>query len=577
MAVLCKGNVKHHIIETPTSTAVGLVGTGQFCEARNCNYLGFESYDLNQRVKSILQRQLFIIFELSIIRYLIDIKIKFGDNKLNKKITSLRNDGWLNVSFGNFSIDMKEVEIYKANPKFLWRFSVNNYNYFKLRFEDNFDMIEQTFLITNDYDYSPIVGFLSDYRNMSFKIFHMSHYFKEATIECIKSLIKSLLENQLNYYEKLEFKYCDDFYLHQASIDIEYENFVILLITGFYDFDKPGNLILERQKIIDEKIKHNQMKRKDMKRINEINLFKNEFLITCPLNALPYLGDYCNTESRLFFCQVKYFQEMIINYKLEMVEREIFIETDWNHKYLLKQTEYPYSFYSFVYSILGDIVNINDGKYLFKDENKRLKIRGPWYLPCNLNQEINCLLKFIMQNNFFNDFNINMKEMSKQIKMDIFIQPFKCLKEKDWRNEISFRDHKIYYIELEDKIHNLKLFKHCDKDLSKYFSAILSLYGYDNNSKYLDHRPSLYKFMELYEKKMHVLENNKHNVSRDLDIDIGVDTDNENNEDSISYPINTSHKGWKLLDKNTNDKTSRLPFKVLTNYKERWKNVNFQT
>lgn len=106
----------------PDSNCKDLFTTKMFKIAKfnDPHFLSFDRNELLHQVKSILQIQGYLLFQWSIIRLRVENKLKH--KRLHFSCSKVMP--W------NFFVTKSDIELYLKQPKFLWRFSVNNYEYF---------------------------------------------------------------------------------------------------------------------------------------------------------------------------------------------------------------------------------------------------------------------------------------------------------------------------------------------------------------------------------------------------------------------------------------------------------------
>ena len=212
------------------STALVLQGTAQFIDALKSDFANFKESDTFRKAEINLKGQAFLMYQWSLTRYCVE-------NPLRMKY--IRNDAF-DITVDNFVIEKEEIQKYIANPKFLWRFSVRNYQFFVTFFKSS---KKSTFFFskfeTADIDDSPLVDYIKPIKN------YVKDKFKKSVNLTITSTRKpyyfdiSLITNfmkkhfePINEFKTSEFLFSDDYYLHEVQPDATYEDFVCHLLCG---------------------------------------------------------------------------------------------------------------------------------------------------------------------------------------------------------------------------------------------------------------------------------------------------------------------------------------------------------
>ena len=139
------------IKEELTANSFPFFGTTEFIEADESNYIKFNKCIVSVVSQKAIRTQMYLLYCWSLIYYY------FSCSKLK---TVSFNKMLFDVKPAMFMPSDEEIKLYMSNPKFLWRFSEANYQYF-LQFFDpksvcgNFQMS----LITYDKDDSPNQSF----------------------------------------------------------------------------------------------------------------------------------------------------------------------------------------------------------------------------------------------------------------------------------------------------------------------------------------------------------------------------------------------------------------------------------
>lgn len=253
------------------NTAYSIFGTTQFVEAKNANYEGFVDSDLRFRAYTILQRQVYMIMRWSILRYALDNPLKI--NFLNARVFNLTPD--------NFVPSLEDIDSYLKCPRFLWRFSWQNYTEcieamecketdfkyldFRLSYQDGscinaFARGKHTKL-TNSFK-----------KRLHVDNINMSHY----DLNKIDKMDKVYFNFQLTKFEKLEYLYSDDYMMFEMDGKTTYEEFTHLILTG--------QCHRYNSKILEEKVKFDNEKHQIKKRI--IKAQSNKPLIEALKNTI---------------------------------------------------------------------------------------------------------------------------------------------------------------------------------------------------------------------------------------------------------------------------------------------------
>lgn len=253
--------------ENLLSTAIGLIGTGQFIEAKNGNYEDFSLYDLYSKASSILKIQFYILYQVCLIRFCICHPIT--DKFLSKEIFRLSPD--------SFQPNDEEIILYLKNPKFLWRFSLKNYGYFATIFSRYIPFSQYScpyydgFSTTFEKDHSPLVPYLQsitdkvkDNIKSKFNISKSINHNNSIKIDKIINLQKKFHYKDLTTYNKNECFYSDDVQLHLLNRIFNYNDFIQVLITGYSSLG-PCGLIIAQIKEDNKKLNQIKVNKKQLK------------------------------------------------------------------------------------------------------------------------------------------------------------------------------------------------------------------------------------------------------------------------------------------------------------------------
>lgn len=249
------------------STAIALTGTTQFIEARRSDYKLFKTSDLWARATTILQTQFFMLYQWSLVRFLI----------AHPPAEAFIPHKYYLVGVQNFTPEESDIRLYLQDPKFLWRFSVRNYGYFAkifgryLPFYSFTDGFADGKFATYQDDDSPLMPYIrSSGEVVKFTLKHKlklsqslnSHGVKLERIIQIESKFQAKI---LTPFEKSEYLHSDDFHLHLMDGDFDYVDFVQTLITG-HTFRGPGALLQMDIQQSNQLLKDKKMNKKLMKR-----------------------------------------------------------------------------------------------------------------------------------------------------------------------------------------------------------------------------------------------------------------------------------------------------------------------
>ena len=212
-------------------TTLTVCGTAQMKEARNSNYANFKKRDLRKDATDILKFQLLMFYQWALTRYCVENPLR---------VKQIRKDAF-QITVDNFDIDDAEIDKYLENPKFMWRFSVRNYEFFLTFFKSNKkSKLFYSRFDTADIDDSPLLDYIKPIKNYMKDKFKKTFTSKKVTamkkaydfdITLITNFMKKHFE-PLNQFKTSEFLFSDDYYLHEVQPDAEYEDFICHLICG---------------------------------------------------------------------------------------------------------------------------------------------------------------------------------------------------------------------------------------------------------------------------------------------------------------------------------------------------------
>ena len=214
------------IKEELTANSFPFFGTTEFIEADESNYIKFNKCIVSVVSQKAIRTQMYLLYCWSLIYYY------FSCSKLK---TVSFNKMLFDVKPAMFMPSDEEIKLYMSNPKFLWRFSEANYQYF-LQFFDpksvcgNFQMS----LITYDKDDSPMMPYLRPkfLNSMKLKLSKLLHLndkpFGCNTVDAVLNKFKFKLSDD----ETCEAYYSDDFWDHKMHEYSTYSDFVYVILTG---------------------------------------------------------------------------------------------------------------------------------------------------------------------------------------------------------------------------------------------------------------------------------------------------------------------------------------------------------
>lgn len=231
------------VVQRVTPTTFNILGTPQFLEAKNSDYQGYDLDDLRASAYGILQTQLYMLYTWCITRFCLKHKVK----------ASLIDPRYFNLKPSCFIPSQEEIQLYIFQPKFLWRFSMKNYAFFARNFDDIELPHFRSQLSTYLEDDSPMMPYLKPYHTelKNRLISKMKRDVPERTrfhkfnVTQIYDFLGKNFPHQLDRYDHCEIYYSDDFYLHQMSGSVAYDEFMALLLTGQNGMS-PGQLLQDQ-------------------------------------------------------------------------------------------------------------------------------------------------------------------------------------------------------------------------------------------------------------------------------------------------------------------------------------------
>jgi hypothetical protein len=249
-------------------------------------YTGYNSEELREGVKQILQTQIFMVYQWSVIRA--RIEHPYSLKHLHFACT--------NVTPSCFVVEEDDITLYLSNPCFLWRFSTNNYSYFYslfikgIRKKNNlelFNIVYSDELLTYDRDFTETVPY---YVTLGGTIENYIRYLVGKTTRESSKWYKiykftKLLNNSSGYelteVDKCEFRYSPDYRLQLLVSNYTYEDFVRIAVTGHTMVDAGPLLkcvILQEKQIKAEiKLKKRKVRIEESRvSLNAANVSSNE-------------------------------------------------------------------------------------------------------------------------------------------------------------------------------------------------------------------------------------------------------------------------------------------------------------
>ncbi|KAG0686813.1 hypothetical protein C6P40_003339 [Pichia californica] len=404
-------------------TTLGIIGTTQFIEAKNSGYTDFQPNDLYSRARIILQKQLFMVYRWSLIRFCVahPIAEKYIPAKFFQIIPQ------------NFIPDNIEIQNYINSPKFMWRFSMINYGYFAKLFGKHCPIYHHSTefdnddLLTHDLDYSPLVAYVKSNQELVSSVKYRFHLYKSKDIKGIEfSKITEIMEKltfELADHEEAECFHSDDYYLHLMATK-KTEDFTSILITGHYADNVLGNLLREsineanhklanmkKEKLLpkmirDERKKKLSKKNKREKEMKKIMSHTSDDLYNCqveePGTASCYLGKSGNVTNT-----VRLFHLTSIVRKRSMYafpECVYTFSSNWNEIVLFSDNGYQGKLYRSCIEVFGDKAKLQLFKSIDHYGGGR---RIGWTMPCSSKESIEILSRYICKdlirypNNFY--------------------------------------------------------------------------------------------------------------------------------------------------------------------------------
>lgn len=379
----------HPSKEKFTSTAIALVGTGQFIEAATGNYKGFNQRHVYHQAFKILRIQYFQFYQWCLIRFCVQWP---GSERLIPR-------KYFDITPDNFVPFHDEVKSYIQEPKFMWRFSLANYGYFAKTFgkyvpvyfsNNNFTARETLIWSVDD---SPLLSYVNSYRDLFKLVFketikaHQNDHHRGIKMSKIKE-IQDKFSFKLKEYQKYECFYSDDFYLHLLKGSFCVDDFVQTLITG-HSSHGVGKLFLKSIELSNNELAIEKLQRKVKKQHkfhkkqphdDDNDIYGKKMMTYYPETAACYLGTpgkHNNDELR--FQHLKMFVET--RKKKSKPSNKYHFSTDWCHEVIVSDPNFDRSQYAAALSDFGNVANVNN--YFAYDANSKSRVRYGWKVPCN--------------------------------------------------------------------------------------------------------------------------------------------------------------------------------------------------
>lgn len=263
---ICDGYCSRSVFkeEEPYEDQEKLSTTDSFVKVHRENpiYVSYKWNYVCQSAKYILQTQAYLLYQWCVIRARVEHPHRL--KKLNPAFSKVKP--W------NFVIEEKDILLYVKDPRFLWRFSMNNYLYFYLLLTKGIIKHNTKYLghgkevLSYNEDQSQLVPYYITWggllENRSRNFLHMA--VKEGSKWYRRYDFAKLLHQASSYelsdMEKLEFKHSYDYYLQMIEPQLNYDDFVRILITG-HTIDDAGPLLklLMKQEAEFEKDQKNKL------------------------------------------------------------------------------------------------------------------------------------------------------------------------------------------------------------------------------------------------------------------------------------------------------------------------------
>lgn len=245
--------------ESASSTAILLVTTDQFCEARRCNYKGYDVMDIQHRAFKHLQTQQYMLYTICLVRFILVHPLYY--NFINKRYFKINPNYFIPNQF--------EIDNFLNKPSFMWRFSMKNYAFYSNLFgkklpiskesngndaklgKNNNDELNTVLTNSSENNEKSIHSVNSkfskngkngknNFLEADVIIEHIDSsplvdYIKVSNLKKIlKLLIKLNFFKCINEFQFFEFIHSYDFYLHDMPIqNISLLDFINMLITGY--------------------------------------------------------------------------------------------------------------------------------------------------------------------------------------------------------------------------------------------------------------------------------------------------------------------------------------------------------
>lgn len=189
--------ITSYTVEQAPFTAIALLTTAQFLEAREANYTSFQQNHLQDAATAILQIQFYQLIHWTLLFH----RLK---GKSYDKITR-------HLHPRLFTPSNRDIATYIDAPRFLWRFSKSNVSALT-DFFNHLSTVKEYSILVEPY-----------YIDTSLQLDYL--YVKRPPTSIPLPLL-------LHDFHSVEYTYSLDFHLHKLKGDTTYQEFVLIIITG---------------------------------------------------------------------------------------------------------------------------------------------------------------------------------------------------------------------------------------------------------------------------------------------------------------------------------------------------------
>ena len=201
-----------------------LVTTADFIEAKKSNFDGINKRVLRAAIVKVLQKQAYMIHQMALTRFCLE----------NSAAAKSVPKHFFNVTPQCFTPTPREIDLYRQDPKFLWRFSTNNYQFFVDCFTLSSSKHRLNDLSTYDRDDGLLVSYLIAPKKISLSKSFL--YSKEDTKNYFEGKVASFLNERfrpcIKEGELVEHYFSDDYHLHEFEGELNFVTFTDLILTG---------------------------------------------------------------------------------------------------------------------------------------------------------------------------------------------------------------------------------------------------------------------------------------------------------------------------------------------------------